>query len=71
MVAGVLLTAVVSIALLDFKAANSQSNMTGGAKNMTGGAANMTKNATRAAAGKMANATSGVGSASGAGTHGY
>ena len=70
--AAILLTAVVSIALFDsIPAANAQGNMTGGAKNMTGGAANMTKNATGAAAAKVSNATSGMGSASGAGTRGY
>jgi hypothetical protein len=62
-VAAILLTALVSIALYDSKAVNAQGNMTGGAKNMTGGAksmlpANMTKNATGAAAAKVANSTS-------------
>ena len=57
-VAAMLLTAVVSIAIFDSKSVNAQGNMTSGAKNMTGGAANMTKNATGAAATKMTNATS-------------
>jgi hypothetical protein len=58
-VAAILLTAVVSIALYNSNAVNAQGNMTGGAKNMTGGAANMTKNAT----GAMKNATAGAAAA--------
>ncbi len=53
-VAAILLTAVVSIALFDSKAANAQGNITSGAKNMTGGAANMTKNSTASAMGPTA-----------------
>ena len=57
-VAAILLTAVVSIAIFDSKAVNAQGNMTSGAKNMTGGAVHMTKNATSAGAAKSSNATS-------------